>query len=113
MSTEIGRQAERATATFLRQHGFTILQQNWRTRWCEIDLIARKTQAIYFIEVKYRATNRQGAGLDYITPRKYQQMQFAAEFWLGRYGRNDFEYRLAAAEVSGPAFEVTAWLDDL
>lgn len=113
MSTETGRQAEQALVSFLQRQGFKILHQNWRTRWCEIDVIAQKGGTIYFVEVKYRATNRQGAGLDYITPRKYQQMQFAAEFWLSRYGRDSFEYRLAAAEVSGQAFEVTAWLDDL
>lgn len=113
MSTEIGRRAEQIAAHYLQQKAFVILAQNWRTRWCEIDLVAKKGAVISFVEVKYRASDRQGLGLDYITPQKLQQMHFAAEFWQSRFGNDSFDYRLAAIEVSGSNFAVTAWVDDL
>jgi len=113
VSTELGRQAEQAAAEYAQRLGYTVLAQNWRTRWCEIDLIVKKAQVILFVEVKYRRTASFGGGLDYVTSRKLLQMHFAAEFWLAKHQQQAYHYRLAVAEVSGPAFEVTAWLDDV
>ena len=113
MSTETGRKAEAAAAGFLQKHGHQLLAQNWRTRWCEIDLITRHGLTVYFVEVKYRQNARHGLGLDYITPRKLQQMHFAAELWLGTFAKPDNDYALAAIEVSGDELTVTAWIDDI
>ena len=97
-STEQGRLAEAAAAASLERKGFKIIDRNWRTRVCEIDIIAAKQSVIYFVEVKYRKTDSQGSGLDYITPRKLSQMRYAARIWIGQ---NDWagDYRLAAMEV--------------
>ena len=113
MSTDIGRQAEQAAAQYLQRLGHRILEQNWRTRWCEIDIITIKSGVVYFVEAKYRRSDAFGGGLDYITPRKLQQMRFAAEFWLAEHPGVAREYRLGAIEVTSEAFEVTAWLDDV
>lgn len=109
---DIGRTAEQAAAEFLEARGCEILIKNWRTRWCEIDIVAYRDRVIYFCEVKYRRTNKQGAGLDYITPRKLRQMQFAAEMWVQDYNWRG-EHQLCAIEVSGPSFVVTAVVKDL
>jgi hypothetical protein len=37
---------------------------------------------MYFVEVKYRRTNRQGSGLEYVTAKKLEQMRFAASSWV-------------------------------
>lgn len=111
-TTETGRRAENIAAGFLRHKGCEIVAQNWRTRWCEIDVIAVRDAVVYFCEVKYRATSRQGYGLDYITPRKLRQMRFAAEAWVHRYNWRG-EYQLCAIEVSGPRFRITAVVKDL
>lgn len=113
MSTEIGRRAEAAAATFLLRQGYKILERNWRTRWCEIDIVASKHRVLYFVEVKYRRTNLQGSGLDYITNQKLGQMHFAAEFWIACHAGAALDYRLSAVEVTGSMFEVSAWCDDI
>jgi uncharacterized protein (TIGR00252 family) len=113
MSTEVGRRAEQVAADYLRAKDYQVLAQNWRTRWCEIDLIVSKQRVVYFVEVKYRGNARQGSGLDYITPRKLAQMHFAAEFWLARNQTATGDYRLAALEVTGQDYSVTAWLDEI
>lgn len=112
MSTELGRRAEQVAAEFLARRGHQVLARNWRTRWCEIDIITSQNSVVYFVEVKYRRTTAFGGGLDYITPKKLAQLHFAAEFWLAK-GNQAAEYRLAAVEVTGPDYSVTAWLDDL
>lgn len=106
---EIGRRAEAAAAAFLVYKGYTIVVQNWRTRQCEIDIVARRAQEICFCEVKYRRTAQQGTGLDYITAKKLRQMRFAAQSWVHAHGwRGDSQ--LAAIEVSGAHFRITAAL---
>ncbi len=105
-TTETGRRAEQIVADFLAAKGCTVVAQNWRTRWCEIDVVATRDTIVYLCEVKYRSHNRQGSGIDYITPKKLQQMRFAAEFWLaGHQWQGDAE--LCAFEVSGAAFRIT------
>jgi Holliday junction resolvase-like predicted endonuclease len=106
-----GRQAEVAAAEYLREKGFTVVEQNWRTRYCEIDIVGRLGNTVYFIEVKYRKSAAQGTGLDYITPKKLNQMRFAAEMWVQEKSWTG-EYRLGAIEVSGPAFEITDFVSD-
>ncbi len=107
-----GRRAEQVAADFLQRKGCEILHQNWRTRWCEIDIVAQRQNIVYFCEVKYRVRAAQGGGLDYITPKKLQQMGFAAEMWVQTH---DWQggYQLCAIEVFGPNFQITSVIKDL
>lgn len=109
---DTGRKAEAAVAAFLVRKGCAILAQNWRTRCCEIDIVALRDGVVYFCEVKYRRTTDQGSGIDYITPKKLQQMHFAAETWVHVHGWTG-EYQLCAAEVSGACFAVTRFERDI
>jgi uncharacterized protein (TIGR00252 family) len=93
-----GRKAEAAAASFLELKGCIIVAQNWRTRWCEIDIVAFRQNIVYFCEVKYRGHNRQGDGLDYITPAKLRRMHFAANMWLAAHRW--------VGDVTGPDFRV-------
>lgn len=108
-SFEAGRRAEAKAALFLEQKGCTIMARNWRTRWCEIDIIAVRNGVVFLCEVKYRLRASQGSGLDYITPKKLRQMQFAAELWVASCDWQG-DYQLCAIEVSGPDFAITAAL---
>lgn len=110
--SETGRKAEAAAAAFLVHKGCSIIIRNWRTRMCEIDVIAIRDGTIYFCEVKYRAHDRQGSGIEYITPQKLRQMRFAAESWIHIYNWND-DYELCAIEVSGADFRITNVVKDL
>jgi uncharacterized protein (TIGR00252 family) len=103
---DTGRKAEQVAADFLLYKGCEIIAQNWRTRWCEIDIVATRDNTVYFCEVKYRSQYRQGRGLDYITPQKIRQMHFAAELWIATYAwRGNVD--LCAIEVSGKDFRIT------
>lgn len=111
-TTAIGRRAEAVAAAFLERKGCAIVAQNWRTRRCEIDVVAVRGRTAYFCEVKYRRSARQGRGLDYITPQKLQQMRFAAASWV-QYHDWRGAYELCAIEVSGADFRITAVVKDL
>ena len=49
---EIGKIGERMAKTFLMKQGFNILATNERIRYGEIDIIAKKSNVLHFVEVK-------------------------------------------------------------
>jgi Holliday junction resolvase-like predicted endonuclease len=100
-----GHEAEKIAAAHLSKFGYKIIDVNWRTKYCEIDIVAQRDKIVIFIEVKYRQGSDQGSGLEYITPKKLNQMSFAAEMWVNN---NNWlgEYCLGAIEVSGLDFSV-------
>ncbi|MGH8136468.1 MAG: YraN family protein, partial [Steroidobacteraceae bacterium] len=53
---EIGRAAEAAAARHLERIGYRILQNNFRARGGELDVIAMDGPALAIVEVRYRAT---------------------------------------------------------
>ena len=108
-----GHEAEKIGAAYLKKQGYKILELNWRRPRAEIDIVAHaKRGPLTFVEVKYRESAAQGAGLDYITPRKLDQMQFAAELWTSEHNY-DGEYVLAALELGGTDYQVTAFIPEL
>jgi Holliday junction resolvase-like predicted endonuclease len=112
VSTATGRRAEAAAAVFLEYKGCQVVARNWRTRRCEIDIVATRAGVLYLCEVKYRAHDVYGRGLDYITPQKLTQMRFAARcyiaaaHWAG-------PVNICAIEISGPEFRITGAVTDL
>lgn len=93
-----GHDAEQLAAEYLQSRGYQIRQLNWKTRFCEIDIIAHKASVFWFVEVKSRKNAQQGVGYEYVTPKKLQQMQFAADMWVHENAWQG-DYRLAVISV--------------
>jgi Holliday junction resolvase-like predicted endonuclease len=49
---KIGEIGEDLAAKFLMKHGFLILDRNYTKKWGELDIVAEKSDKLYFIEVK-------------------------------------------------------------
>ena len=99
---QIGDKGEQAAADWLAADGHEIVARNWRTRYCEIDIVSVKGEVLYFTEVKYRKNDDFGDGLAAITAKKQRQMRFAAELFLaGRPEYGGMAAKLLAASVSG------------
>lgn len=94
-----GNTAEDAAAEWLLANSYEVLERNWKTRFCEIDIIAKKNDTLVFVEVKHRKTKWQGGGLAAITDRKLRQMRFAASLYLTRVRHMDA--RLAVMTSTG------------
>ena len=101
-----GRFGEDVAVHYLESSGHKIIARNWKTKWCEIDIVSQLGEVLYFCEVKYR---RDGSGLDAITPKKLRQMRFAAELYLSEHP--GFSAKLAAIAVSPDG--VTDFIDNL
>lgn len=105
-SVQTGNLAENAVAAELRKRGYKIVEQNWKTKFAEIDIVAEKDKVLYFVEVKYRKTMQAGDGFDYITPQKLHHMQRAADAWASTNHWHG-EYLLLAASAIGDLEELT------
>jgi len=56
---ELGKLGEELAVTYLQSLGHTILFQNYRNRFGEIDIISSFEEVLYCIEVKYRTRAKQ------------------------------------------------------
>ena len=108
MSTKsTGNAAEYAVAEFIKEKGYEIVELNWRNRIAEIDIVAKKQNKMYFIEVKYRQSDSAGDGFDYITSKKLHHMQRAAEAWVvGHDWQKEYELLAAAVTKNNGHFQI-------
>lgn len=85
---EIGKLGEKLVEQWLKNQNYEILQQNWRCRWGEIDLVILDPQdkAIAFVEVKTRSQNNWDAnGLLAVDSSKQHKIIKTASLFLAQY----------------------------
>lgn len=107
----IGDSAETIAADYLKRKGHRIIERNWKTKFCEIDIVSTKGSILYFTEVKYRKVAQQGDGVAAITPKKLKQMQFAAELYGARKHLTDTNLRLSVIAMTGSPPVVEMFLE--
>ncbi len=83
---ESGPRAEALAAEYLARQGLTIVARNFRTRFGEIDLIAKDGSTLVFVEVRMRSSRRFGGALESITAQKRARMIAAARGYLAMIG---------------------------
>jgi putative endonuclease len=101
---EIGRAAEAAAARHLERAGYRILQNNFRAKGGELDVVALDGRALAIVEVRYRADNRFGGGAASITPAKRRRIVNASRALLATQPvLAKLPARFDVVEVTGPA----------
>ena len=100
-SKQIGNASESVAARALEQRGHTILDRNWKTKYCEIDIVSQLGGTLYFTEVKHRTNDKSGDGLAAITPKKLRQMTFAATMYAQNKHAKDTDLQLMAVATTG------------
>lgn len=80
MAHDDGAAGEVCAARALRRDGWAILGSRVRTGAGEIDLIARRSGLLAFVEVKTRPTLAEAVAA--VTPRQQARIAAAAELWL-------------------------------
>jgi putative endonuclease len=85
----LGALGERLAAYHLAALGYEVLDRNFRTRYGELDLVARRARFLVFCEVKTRLANGAPAPfgpLASVGPRKRAQLRRMAGQWLHERG---------------------------
>jgi len=109
---QIGDDSETVAAEYLIRVGHEIIKRNWRTKWCEIDIVSRKDGVIYFTEVKHRKNDQVGGGMEAITPGKLRQMRFSASLYASSL-KEPYDLRLSAIATTGTPPVVVEYLDTI
>ncbi len=82
-----GKDAEARAAKFLESQGLQIVTRNYRSRYGEIDLIAKDGSTLVFVEVRARASNAFGGAAASITASKREKLTRTALQYLATLGR--------------------------
>jgi putative endonuclease len=96
---DIGRYGEDRAAIYLQDHGYEIIERNWRSRSGEIDLIARHKGRFVFVEVKTRNGSGYGHPFEAITRAKMSRMRRLVAEWCASRQLPAIRVRLDAISV--------------
>ncbi|MDP1803020.1 MAG: YraN family protein [Bacteroidota bacterium] len=81
-SHNLGIEGEKIAKKHLLDKGYAILQQNWRFKKLEVDIIASYKNLIVFVEVKSRSTSDFGEPELFVTKKKQGFLVSAAHEYL-------------------------------
>lgn len=75
---DTGKYGEEQACQYLVEQGYEILCTNWRTGSYEIDIIAKKSGTLCFVEVKTRSSDYYGSPEVFVTKTKQKNIIAAA-----------------------------------
>lgn len=89
----IGNYGEQIAVKYLKSKGFEILDTNYLKKWGEIDIVARRTDCIHFVEVKTVSYETKAyinsdvsrgrwRAEDNVHPEKIKRLSRAIESWI-------------------------------
>lgn len=81
---QLGEFGEELATGYLQQHGYEIIDRNYRLKTGEIDIIASHQNDLVFIEVKTRTSLQFGTPASAVTMQKQRQISKVAEEYLLR-----------------------------
>ena len=84
---------EQQASLYLKDRGFRILEQNYRCRIGEIDLIAEEDDYLVFIEVKYRKSDSFGTAAEAVGSAKQKTIMKCAQVYM-KYKSIDFYHKI-------------------
>lgn len=64
---EIGIKGEDLACRYLEERGFKVVCRNYRKKWGEIDVVAKKKDIIHFVEVKTVSRNLSGVSRENVS----------------------------------------------
>ena len=96
---KIGKKGESVAVHYLKQQGYKIIAQNYRSKAGEIDIIAREKRTLVFVEVKTRRSRSFGNPKWAVTPRKQKNISMAALHYLKMTGQNNVGARFDVVSI--------------
>src|ERR1043166_6916191 len=115
----LGRAGEDLACAELRRRGYAILERRYRTKYGEIDIVARHQDVTGFVEVKARDSREFGGGAAAVTGLKQRRLTNMAVDFMTRRRLHDTPCRFdvvvvdveggrASVEVFPNAFDASA-----
>jgi len=94
---KLGNAGEDLACRYLQRNGYEILERNKSFgKLCEIDIIAKRKNKIYFVEVKTRQTNVLGTPQEAVDAKKLAHIRKGAFLYLQETGAKEFQIDVIA-----------------
>jgi len=106
----LGRWGEDHARRYLEGQGYTVLATNYRSRWGEVDIVARLGEEFVFVEVKTRRGTAFGTPEESVTATKSRRLIATAQDYLQKNDLEQAQWRIDVITVhldkSGKLLEV-------
>ena len=102
----LGASGEDAVAAWYVDHGYEVVERNWRSGAGELDLIVRRGRTFVFCEVKTRSSDAFGAPVEAVTRDKQVRLRHLAAQWLEDAPMRPTDIRFDVASVLAGEIEV-------
>jgi len=99
MADSLGKQGEDLAVKYLKKLGYKIIERNYRCTMGEIDIIAKEKEALIFIEVKTRKSDKDVEPFESIGVRKQAKIRDLAEFYLQKKEVDECEIRFDVLSI--------------
>jgi len=107
---KFGEKSESIAVSYLKKQGYKIIEQNYRTKLGEIDIIAREKSTIAFIEVKSRKSKNFGSPKWAVTPKKQKKISMVALWYLKTTKQSNVKARFDVVSIisshDNPSIEI-------
>ena len=95
----LGILGENLACAALEARGYAIIARRYRTKFGELDIVARDGETTVFVEVKARAGDDFGGGAAAVTRAKQRRVTWMATDYLSRCGLHDAPCRFDVVTV--------------
>jgi putative endonuclease len=97
---KLGKTGEKMACNHLKSKGYKVIAKNLRLGRIEIDIIATRKRAIYFVEVKSRRSLRAGDPLEQLPFWKQKHIIAAAKMYLMRHRLDNVEVHFSVIGIT-------------
>jgi putative endonuclease len=97
---QFGKESEFIAVRHLKKNGYKILEQNYRNKLGEIDIIAKDKGTLVFVEVKARRSDLFGNPKWALTPKKQRKISMVALYYLKAIKQSNVKARFDVVSIS-------------
>ena len=110
---QLGLQGEALACAELERAGYLILERRFRSRFGEIDIIAKDGATVVFVEVKAKNSGRFGDPVEMVTADKRRRLVSMGEAYVATHGLHVIPCRfdVVAVDMSSLPPRVTLYRD--
>lgn len=99
---KVGTAYEKEAVLFLQKKGYDILEQNYYCKYGEIDIVAKESGYLVFVEVKYRRSSGMGRPESAVNYKKRKHIIESARYYMyDKYKRDDIPSRFDVVAIQG------------
>ena len=98
----VGSAKEEVAAAYLTEQGLYVKEKNFRSRYGEIDIVAKDGDVLVFVEVKYRKTASSGHPEEAVNLKKSKIICRVCDYYRIRYKiPSDTQVRFDVVAIEG------------